>query len=88
MRKELSPFSCRNHVVNYLSAELFVFGDRVGFIHNTMLCFLFETRAKKGVLHTFITIETIPEIRHILPTFRTKTDIICKMTDSHRLKTV
>ena len=69
MRKELSPLTSGSHMINYLSTELFIFGDRVGFIHDAMFRLLLQASTEKRIFDTFITVETVPEICHILPTF-------------------
>jgi hypothetical protein len=37
MRKELSPFSCRDHVIYDTRTEGFVFGDGVGAVEDAVI---------------------------------------------------
>ena len=79
MRKELSPLSCRSHMVYDFSTQLFVFGYRIWFIHNTMFSLLLQPSTKKTIFDTFVAIEAIPKVRYIFPAFWTKTDIVGEM---------
>jgi len=58
--EEFSPLTCTSHMVDDFSAECFVFLGGVGFVHDTVLSFLLETRTEKTIFDTLITVETIP----------------------------
>lgn len=60
MRKELSPFTSGDHVVNYLSTELFVFGDRVGAIEDAVF-YVVRIDTAKTILRFFY-LKTIKDI--------------------------
>ena len=84
MRKELSPLSCRSHMVYDVATQLFVFGDGIRFIEYAVMLMRVKSDTSKTV-RAILAVRRIKNILYILKNWKTKQNMIGIMSKTRAL---